>query len=202
MNRIILHLLGLLVLSLGASINFSGCAPYDIDDPYYQDIDAGIDSAEDKMSAADKKSRGDREGRPEQLIGRPGRGIGAQGPVPAPAPVVELAPGFVRDPDVVNPLPGTVVNTGEVRPARRLIEHYREIWQPQDNVRIHNIDQPYNEHHRFRQRIVNAPTTRTVVTTTGRTVFTQEVIPTETVNLPLADWGVSFAGCIGWGWGG
>lgn len=177
MNSVIYHLLGIALLSLGASINFSSCAPYDLDDPYYQDIDTGIDNAEDKMAAPDKKERGQ-----------------GQALAPAPAPVAELPPAFVRDPDLVNPLPGKVINTGEVRPARRLVEHYREIWQPQENVRVHNIDQPYTEHHRFRQKIINAPTTRTVITTTGRTTFTQEVVPNEIVNLPLVDYGVMFGG--------
>lgn len=198
MNRLIFHSFGMALLSLGASINFSGCMPYDVDDPYYLDVDAGIDSAEDKIPKGDKKDKSEnREIGSEQPMGQPAMATGAGAP---PVPVVELAPGFVREPDLVNPLPGKVVNTGEVRPARRLVEHYREIWQPQDNVRVHNIDQPYTEHHRFSQSVINAPTTRTVVTTTGRTFFTKEVLPTRIVNLPLADFGVSFAGCLGWGW--
>lgn len=194
MNRIILNAFSMVLVSLGASINFIGCAPYDLDDLYYQDVDAGIDSAEDKISTADRKDKGrDREAGSRQLMGQPDMANGA------PAPAIELPPEFVRDPDLVNPLPGKVINTGEVRPARRLVEHYREIWQPQENVRIHNIDQPYSEHHVFQQRIINAPTTRTIVTTTGRTFFTKEVRPNQIVNLPLADYGVMFAGCIGWG---
>lgn len=193
MNRIIFHSFGIALLSFGASINFSGCAPYDLDDPHYLGIDAGVDSAEDKISVDKKDRSADMKGGPRQLMGQPDMALGA------PGPVLELPPGFVRDPDLVNPIPGRVINTGEVRPVQRSVEHYREIWQPQENVRIHNIDQPYTEHHRFRQRIINAPTTRTVVTTTGRTFFTQQVFPNEIVNLPLADYGVSFAGRIGWG---
>lgn len=228
MNRISSRIFGIASLIVGGSIVLGGCGPQDLNDPEYmaQLKDAGIDNAEDKMPGQDTAApaMGDQqqampqgqepqgqnmpqdqaqpvEGTP--VAAAPVAGVAAVPVVPA-IPVVALPPGFVREPDLVNPLPTTVVNTGEVRPVARVVEHYREILQPQDNVRIHNIHQPYSEHHRFRQRVINIPTARTVITTSNSAAFTQEILPTEIVSLPLVDYGPVFAGCGGGfgGWGG
>ena len=201
MNRIISRLFGIVSLTIGGAIMFGGCGFHDLYDPYYplENIDAGINNAEGKVATDNIKSTAAAAGSPEAPAGAP---AGSQLVPAVPAvPVVELPPALIREPDLVNPQPGTVVNTGEVRPMRRAVEHYREIWQPQENVRVHNIDQPYTEHHRYRQRVINAPTTRTVITYSGRSYFTQEMLPTEMVTLPLVDFGVVFGGWRFGGWG-
>lgn len=224
MNRISSRIFGIASLIVGGSIVLGGCGPQDLNDPEYmaQLKDAGIDNAEDKMLAQDTTApMGDQQAMPQgqnmpqdqaqPVEGTPVATAPVEGVAAVPAvaavpvvpavPVVALPPAFVREPDLVNPMPTTVVNTGEIQPVSRLVEHYREIVQPQDNVRIHNIHTPYSEHHRFRQRVINVPTARTIVTASNSAAFTQEILPTEVISLPIVDYGPVFAGCGG-GWGG
>lgn len=215
MNRISSRLLAIASLVVTGTLVLGGCGPQDLNDPDYlaQMRDAGVDSAEMQMDdkgqnvmMQDQSQPVMQEATPVAVEAAPVavEAVPVVEPVPVPIPVVELPPQFVREPDLVNPMPTTVVNTGEQRNFSQLVEHYREIWQPQENVRVHNINNTLGVHHRYRQRVINAPVARTVVTTTGNTVFTQELLPTEVVSLPVVDYGPVFAGgCGGFGgWGG
>lgn len=218
MNRTSSRLFSIASLIIGGAIVLGGCGPQDLNDPDYlaQMDDAGINSAE-KPAMDDKGAEAPMAGQQQPMDqnapqgqaqqagpdggagGAPVAGgpVGPVGPacVGGGCPLVELPPQFIREPDLVTPLPPTQVNTFEQRNFRQLIDHYREILVPQDNVRVHNINSTLGVHHRFRQRIINIPTSRTVITTTGNTVLTQEALPDEVVTLPLVDYGPPIIPC-------
>lgn len=230
MNRTSSRLLGFASLVIGGAIVLGGCGPQDLNDPDYlmQMNDAGIANAEaaagapeqnpadqapqqgqqDPSAQANPQGQADEGAQPvggAQPAGGPvGGGPVGVAAVPAvPAiPVVVLPPQFVREPDLVTPLPTITTFSGEIRPATLLVEHYREIIVPQERVNVHNIHNTLNTHHRYRQRLINVPTARTVITNSADASCTQELLPTEVVTLPIRDCGVVCGGFIGGGCGG